>query len=78
MTATINPKTGLKETVHDYYKLPIVHQKGLGSLRFDGQLSAVHTVPYRENITLDFYSRLKRSDELIVTIHGANDLTKNT
>lgn len=77
MTATINPKTGLKETVHDYYKLPIVHQKGLGRLRLDGQLSAVHTVPYRENITLDFYSRLKRSDEIIVTFHGANDLTKN-
>lgn len=74
MTATINPKTGLKETVHDYYRLPIVHQKGLGRLRLDGQLSAVHTVPYREKITLDFYSRFKRSDELIVTFHGANDL----
>lgn len=77
MTATINPKTGLRETSHEYYRLPIVHQKGLGRLRFDGQLRAIHTVPYRDGLTLDFYSRLKRSDELIVTFHGANDLNKN-
>lgn len=77
MAATINPKTKLRETHHDYYNLPVVHQLGLGRVRFDGQLRAVHTVPYRKGITLDFYSRLQRSDELIVTFHGANDLTKN-
>lgn len=73
---TKNPRTGLTETMHDYYKVPVVHQRGLGRLRFDGQVTAVHTVPYREGMTLDFYSRLKRSDELIVTFHGAGDLTK--
>ncbi len=45
MSITVNAKTGLRESHHDYYNLPIVHQKGLGRLRFDGQLRAVHTVP---------------------------------
>ena len=75
---TKNPRTSLVETMHDYYKVPVVQQRGLGRLRFDGQVTAVHTVPYREGMTLDFYSRLKRSDELIVTFHGAGDLTKLT
>lgn len=73
---TKNPRTSLIETMHDYYKVPVVQQRGLGRLRFDGQQTAVHTVPYRDGMTLDFYSRLKRSDEIIVTFHGAGDLTK--
>lgn len=73
-----NTRTGLLESVHDYYKVPVVHQRGLGRLRLDGQLTAIHTVPFREGMTLDFYSRLKRSDEIIVTFHGAGDLTKLT
>ena len=71
-----NPRTGLLESTHDYYRVPLVHQRGLGRLRFDGQLRAVHTSPYRDGLTLDFYSRLKRSEELVVTFHGAGDLTK--
>ena len=73
---TINRRTGLREGFHEYYQLPLVHQKGVGRLRLDGQLSAVHTTPYRPGVTLDFYSRLNRSDELVVTLHGAIDLTK--
>lgn len=71
-----NPRTGLLEGMHDYYQVPFVHQRGLGRLRFDGQLRAVHTSPYRNGLTLDFYSRLQRSDELVVTFHGAGDLSK--
>lgn len=52
-----NPRTGLHESTHDYYQVPLVHQRGLGRLRFDGQLRAVHTSPYRDGLTLDFYSR---------------------
>lgn len=72
-----NPKTGLPEGFDDYYRLPVVHQRSLGQIRLDGQLRAIHTAPYRPGITLDFYSRLQRSDELVVTFHGANDITKN-
>ena len=75
---TKNPRTGLLESTHDYYKVPLVRQRGLGRLRFDGQMTAVHTAPFREGMTLDFYARLKRSDEIIVTFHGAGDLTKLT
>lgn len=72
-----NPRTGLREGFDTYYNLPHVHQRGIGRLRFDGQLKAVHTAPYRPGLTLDFYARLQRSDELVVTFHGANDITKN-
>lgn len=77
MTASVNPKTGLKEITHPYFKVPQVQQKGIGQLRFDGQPTAVHSVPYRKGVTLDFYARLQRSDELIVTFHGANSPEKN-
>lgn len=75
---TENPRTGLVESMHNYYRVPLVQQRGLGRLRFDGQQTAVHTAPYRKGMTLDFYSRLQRSEEIIVTFHGAGDLTKLT
>ncbi|MGP9787849.1 hypothetical protein ACT3UD_16260 [Glutamicibacter sp. 287] len=71
MTKSINPKTGLTETFHDYYQAPLVHQKNIGTLRFQGQATAVHTVPMQDGLTLDFYARLNRSDELLVSFHGA-------
>lgn len=70
-TEGINSRTGLRETWHDYYGVPLVHQRGLGSLRFAGQTTAVHTVPIKGGLTLDFYARLARADELFVTFHGA-------
>lgn len=70
-TESINPRTGLRETWHNYYGVPLVRQRGLGSLRFAGQTTAVHTVPIKCGLTLDFYARLGRGDELFVTFHGA-------
>lgn len=67
----LNAKTGLQETWHDHYGVPIVHQRGLGSLRLNGQVSAVHTVPLGGRLTLDFFSQLRKSDELIVTLPGS-------
>lgn len=73
----INPKTNLKETVHDYYKVPLVHQKNINVLRLGGQKVAVHNVPIGGGITLDFYSRFSNSTELFVVFHGANSDNNN-
>lgn len=67
----VNPKTGLKEEWHEFYRLPLVHQRGIGSLKFNGQQNAVHKVPLGGGLTLDFYAQLRRSDELVVTLPGA-------
>lgn len=78
MTETINPKTGLLETPHAYYGIPHVQQRGLGSLKFNGQRTAVHTAPIGNGLTLDFYASLGRSDEIVVTLMGATPPEKNT
>lgn len=78
MPVTLNPRTNLEETFHGVYKIPIVHQRSVGSLKFNGQMVAVHTVPIAGGLTLDFYAKLKRSDELIVVFPGANPRHKNT
>lgn len=71
MTETINSKTGLPETTHTYYRIPEVQQRSLGNIRFGGQQTAVHKVPLENGLTLDFYARLGRSDEILVALHGA-------
>lgn len=73
----INPRTGLSEGWDDFYKVPLVHQKALGALRYTGQVSAVHTLPLGDGLSLDWYARLGKSDELVVTFHGANKREKN-
>lgn len=67
----INERTGLKESTYPRLKLPLVHQRSLSTLRFNGQKRAVHTVPLKNGLTLDFYADLGASDELVVTFHGA-------
>lgn len=68
---TINPRTGLRESWDDHFNVPLVHQKGIGRLTFTGQTTAVHTVPLDNGLTLDFYARLGRADELFVSFHGS-------
>ena len=77
MSASINPRTGLRETVDEFYGIPHVHQRGLGSLKLHGQPNAVHTVPIGAGLTLDFYSKLGKSDEIVLTFMGANLASKN-
>lgn len=77
MPNTINPRTGLEESHHDFYNVPLVHQRNIGSLKFNGQMTAVHTVPIPGGLTLDFYARLGRCDELIVTFPGAATAQNN-
>lgn len=72
-----NPRTGLKEGYDEHFRVPLVYQRSVGGTRFAGQPTAVHTVPYREGKTLDFFSRLNKSDEIVVTFHGANSRDKN-
>ena len=67
----VNPKSGLKENWDDHFKIPSVTQRSITSLRFNGQTTAVHTVPLENGLSLDFYARLGASDELVVTFHGA-------
>lgn len=73
----MNPATGLRETWNDFYNVPVVQQKSIGQLRFNGQATAVHTVPLEGGLTLDFFAQLKRSDELVVTFPGAARPGKN-
>lgn len=75
--AKINPRTGLRETRHELYGVPEVRQRGIGRLTFAGQSTAVHKVPLRNGLTLDFFAKLKPSEELIVTLPGAASPTKN-
>lgn len=75
--AGINPITGLKERTHSFYKVPIVSQRSLGALKFNGQQTAVHSVPIGGGRTLDFFAKLGRSDEIIVTFMGANTKERN-
>lgn len=74
---TVHPRTGLREGWDDFYNVPLVHQKGIGRLTFAGQTTAVHTVPLANGLTLDFFAKLKPSDELIVTLVGAASPSKN-
>lgn len=74
---TKNSRTGLQETWNDFYKVPLVHQKSVGTLRFNGQATAVHTAPIGGGLTLDFFAQLKPSDELVVTFPGAAKPGKN-
>lgn len=69
--AVINPRTGLQETWDDFYKIPHVHQRSIKNLTFEGQDSAVHTIPLEPGRTLDFFAKLEEGDELIVTFPGA-------
>lgn len=77
MSQQINPRTGLRETLHPHFRVPHVRQRSFGALRLDGQPTAVHTAPIGHGLTLDWYSRLNKSGELIVTFHGANMVEKN-
>lgn len=73
----INPRTRLKETNDGFFKAPLVHQKSINTLKFTGQRIAVHTVPVGNGLTLDFYAQLGVSEELVVTLMGANSPRKN-
>lgn len=67
----VNPKSGLTENWDDHFQVPSVRQRSITSLRLNGQSIAVHSVPLENGLTLDFHSRLGRSDELVLTFHGA-------
>lgn len=67
----VNPKNGLREDWDAHFQVPSVHQRSITSLRLNGQSTAVHSVPLENGLTLDFYARLGRSDELVLTFHGA-------
>ncbi|RWZ83808.1 hypothetical protein [Glutamicibacter sp. HZAU] len=71
MELKINERTGLKEGTYPRLRVPLVHQRSINTLRFNGQKTAVHTVPLQNGLTLDFYANLGASDELVVTFHGA-------
>lgn len=77
MTATTNPITGLQESYNEYYRVPEVKQRSIGALRLAGQPRALHTVPLGPGRSLDFFAQLGRSEELIVTFHGANSERTN-
>ena len=67
----VNPKSGLQEEWDDHFRVPSVAQRSITSLRFNGQSTAVHSVPLENGLSLDFYARLGASDELVITFHGA-------
>lgn len=69
--ATINAQTGLEETIHETFKIPVVQQRGPEQIRFDGNPSAIHTVPMPHGKSLDFYAKLTPAPELYVSLHGA-------
>src|SRR5699024_4166516 len=66
-----NTQTGLEESWHDHFKIPVVYQAGLEQIRLDGPTPAIHKVPRGGERTLDFYSQLGESAELFVSLHGA-------
>lgn len=66
-----NARTGLSESLHDYYQVPEVQQRSIQNVRYGGQQTAVHKVPVGAGLTLDFYARLGGSDEILVSLHGA-------
>lgn len=74
---SVNPITGLTEEHNNYFDLPLVHQNTISSLTFAGQLRALHKVPLGSGRTLDFYADLHKSDEIYITLHGANKPDKN-
>lgn len=67
----INAISGLREGFNDFLQVPIVHQRNSVSPKFNGQVAAHHRVPIQNNLTMQFYSRLVRGDELFVIFHGA-------
>lgn len=68
---SINVQTGLRESRHEKFKIPVVHQTALSGLCFDGYPLAIHTVPVDNVLSLDFYAKLAPSDVLYVNLHGA-------
>lgn len=72
----INERTGLREGWNEHFNIPLVHQRGLGSLRFGRQNTAIHSAPLGGGRSLDFYARLGPSNEMLVSLHGALSPTK--
>lgn len=68
---TTNTQTGLEESVHERFKIPVVHQAGIDGIRFDPHPAAIHTVPVHEVPSLDFYAKLAPADVLYVSLQGA-------
>lgn len=68
---TTNTVTGLEESWHDYFKIPVVHQASLKAIRLDPHPAAIHSVPIAGWKSLDFYAQLASSEELFVSLHGA-------
>lgn len=68
----INSRTGLLETPHSRFRAPVIHQRSLEELQLDsGHPTAIHTVPIEHVKSLDFYSRIGKSDTLHVSLQGA-------
>jgi pimeloyl-ACP methyl ester carboxylesterase len=68
---TMNAQTGLEESWHEHFDIPVVHQAGLEGIRFDPHSVSIHKVPVHEVPSLDFYAKLAPADELYVSLQGA-------
>lgn len=68
---TTNAETGLEESWHEHFKIPIVHQLGIDGIQFDPHPATFHQVPVDEVPHLDFYAKLAPADELYVSLQGA-------
>lgn len=71
MSLITNVDTGLLEEPGYYRGLPRVYHRSLQHLKFRTRLKAAHSVPLPNGASLDFLSRLKRGDTLVVVFHGA-------
>ena len=69
--SSVNEETGLLESWHGHFKVPIVHQQAVEKLNFGTHRVAVHTLSGDAGRLLDFYAQLGSSDELFVSLHGA-------
>lgn len=67
----INSRTGLPEAWDEFYNIPSVRQRSLEELTFEGQDSAVHSIPLDNGLSFDFFAKLEPAEELIVTFPGA-------
>lgn len=54
-----------------HYKVPIVHHASLDSLQLRKHEVAVHEVTLSPELSIDFYAKLKPSEVLYVSLHGA-------
>lgn len=78
MELLANGTKALHEGWHDFYQVPIVHQRSIRDLNLGAHAVSVHKAPSATGHSVDFYAQLPQANELFVSFHGSVNPIKRT